>query len=74
MSRLVVAKQKAHRQTDRHKMIELVDDGYKMRFRHIHVISLGLELVAIRIKANKFSILYIVNKRHDITEHKNQQL
>ena len=23
--------------------------------------------------ANKFSILNIVNKRHDITEHKNQQ-
>ena len=37
MSRLVVAKQKAHRQTDRHKVIELVDDGYKMRFRHIQV-------------------------------------
>ena len=30
--------------------------------------------MAIGIKANKFSILYIVNKRHDITEHKNQQL
>jgi hypothetical protein len=27
--------------------------------------------MAIGIKANKFSILYIVNKRHDITEHKN---
>ena len=24
-------------QTDRHKVIELVDDGYKMRFRHIQV-------------------------------------
>ena len=30
--------------------------------------------MAIGIKANKFSIFYIVNKRHDITEHKNQQL
>jgi hypothetical protein len=30
--------------------------------------------MAIGIKANKFSIPYIVNKRHDITEHKNQQL
>jgi hypothetical protein len=30
MSRLVVAKQKARAQTD--KVIELVDDGYKMRF------------------------------------------
>ena len=26
-------------------------------------VPLGFELVAIRIKANKFSILYIVNKR-----------
>ena len=26
------------------------------------------------IQINKFSILYIVNKRHDITEHNNQQL
>ena len=34
-------------------------------------VPLGFELVAIRIKANKFSILYIVNKRHDITEHNN---
>jgi hypothetical protein len=42
MSRLVVAKQKAQRQTDRHKMIELVDDGYKMRFRHIQVHSTGI--------------------------------
>ena len=23
-------------QTDRHKVIELIEDGYKMRFRHIH--------------------------------------
>jgi hypothetical protein len=46
MSRLVVAKQKAH--------------------------TTGIELMAIGIKANKFSILYIVNKRHDIAEHKNQ--
>ena len=30
--------------------------------------------MAIGIKANKFSILYVVNKRHDITKHKNQQL
>ena len=37
-------------------------------------LSLGFELMAIGIKANKFSILYIVNKRHDTTEHKNQQL
>jgi hypothetical protein len=36
-------------------------------------VPLGFELMAIGIKANKFSILYIVNKRHDITEHKNQQ-
>ena len=35
---------------------------------------LGLELMAIGIKVNKFSILYTVNNRHDITEHKNQQL
>jgi len=42
MSRLEVAKQKAHRQTDRHKVIELVDDGYKMRFRHIQVRSTGI--------------------------------
>jgi hypothetical protein len=34
-------------------------------------VPLRFELVAIRIKANKFSILYIVNKRHDITEHNN---
>ena len=56
------------------KVIELVDDGYKMRFRHIRFVPLGFELMAIGIKADKFSILYIVNKRHDITEHKNQQL
>ena len=38
-------------------------------------VPLGFALVAIRIKkANKFLILYIVNKRHDITEYKNQQL
>jgi hypothetical protein len=37
-------------------------------------VPLGFELMAIWIKVNKFSILYIVNKRHDITEHKNQQL
>jgi hypothetical protein len=37
-------------------------------------LSLGFELMAIGIKANKFSILYIVNKRHDTTEHTNQQL
>jgi hypothetical protein len=37
-------------------------------------VPLGFELMAIGIKVNKFSILYIVNKRHDITEHKNQQL
>ena len=30
--------------------------------------------MTIIIKANKFSILYIVNKRHDITERKHQQL
>ena len=30
--------------------------------------------MAIGIKTNKFSILYIVNKRHDTTEHKNKQL
>jgi hypothetical protein len=30
--------------------------------------------MAIGIKVNKFSILYIVNKRHDITEHRNEQL
>jgi hypothetical protein len=30
--------------------------------------------MAIGIKANKFSILYIVNKRHDKPEHTNQQL
>jgi hypothetical protein len=46
VSRLVVAKQKAHRQTDRqtdrHKVTELVDDGYKMRFRHIQVRSTGI--------------------------------
>jgi hypothetical protein len=30
--------------------------------------------MALGIKANKFSIPYIVNKRHDITEHKNHQL
>ena len=48
-------------------MIELVDDGYKMRFRHIQVFFTG-------IRANKFSILYVVNKRHDITEHTNQPL
>jgi hypothetical protein len=35
---------------------------------------LGLELMAIGIKVNKFSILYTVNNRHDIKEHKNQQL
>ena len=40
MSRLVVAKQKARAQTD--KVIELVDDGYKMRFRHIQVRSTGI--------------------------------
>jgi hypothetical protein len=56
-------------------VIELVDNGYKMRFRHIsRFVPLGLELMAIGIKVNKFSILYIVNKRHNITEHKNQQL
>jgi hypothetical protein len=49
------------------KVIELVDDGYKMRFRHIQVFFTG-------IRANKFSILYVVNKRHDITEHTNQPL
>jgi hypothetical protein len=27
--------------------------------------------MAIGIKANKFSMLYIVNERHDKTEHKN---
>jgi hypothetical protein len=32
------------------------------------------DLMAIGLKANKLSILYIVNKRHDKTEHKNQQL
>jgi hypothetical protein len=39
-------------------------------------VPLGFELMAIGIKANKFSILYIhvVNKRYDKTEHKNQQL
>jgi hypothetical protein len=37
-------------------------------------VPLGFELMAIGIEANKFSILYIVNKRHDKTEHKNQQL
>ena len=42
MSSLVVAKQQAHRQTDRHKVTELVDDGYKMRFRHIQVRSTGI--------------------------------
>ena len=42
MSSLVVAKQKAHRQTDRHNMIELVDDGNKMRFRHIQVHFTGI--------------------------------
>jgi hypothetical protein len=47
MSRLVVAKQKTHRQTDRqtdrqYQVIELVDDGYKMRFRHIQVRSTGI--------------------------------
>jgi hypothetical protein len=30
--------------------------------------------MAIGIKANKFSMLYIVNERHDKTEHNNQQL
>jgi len=35
---------------------------------------LGFELMAIGIKANKISILYIVNKRHDIAENKKQQL
>ena len=40
MCRLVVAKQKARAQTD--KVIELVDDGYKMRFRHIKVRSTGI--------------------------------
>jgi len=65
MSRLVVAKQNAHRQTDRHKVIELVDDGYKMRFRHIQVRSTGIRACGnmLRIKANKFSILYLVNKK-----------
>jgi hypothetical protein len=29
-------------QTERHKVIELVDDGYKMRFRHIQVRSTGI--------------------------------
>jgi hypothetical protein len=29
--------------------------------------------MAIGIKVNKFTILYIVNERHDETEHKNQQ-
>jgi hypothetical protein len=37
-------------------------------------VPLGFELMAIGIQANKFSILYIVNKRHDKTEHRNQQL
>jgi hypothetical protein len=37
-------------------------------------VPLGFELMAIGIKVNKFSILYIVNKRHDITEHKNMYL
>ena len=37
-------------------------------------LSLGFELMTIGIKANTFSMLYIVNKRHDTTEHTNQQL
>jgi hypothetical protein len=37
-------------------------------------VPLGFELMETEIKANKLSILYIVNKWHDITEHKNQQL
>jgi hypothetical protein len=37
-------------------------------------VPLGFELIVIGIKANKFSMLYIVNKRHNITDHKNQQL
>ena len=41
MSHLVVAKQKSSR-TDRHTVIELVDDGYKMRFRHIQGRSTGI--------------------------------
>ena len=56
------------------KVIELVDDGYKWDLDISSFVPLGFELMAIGIKANKFSILYIVNKGHDITEHKNQQL
>jgi hypothetical protein len=37
-------------------------------------VPLGFERMPIAIKANKFSILYIVNTRHDKTELKNQQL
>ena len=55
-------------------MIELVDDGYKMRLDISTFVPLGFELMAIGIKANTLSILYIVNKRHDITENKNEQL
>jgi hypothetical protein len=62
MSRLVVAKQKAHRQTD---------TGSKVILFYISNIKV---ILSRGIKANKFSILYVVNKRHDITEHKNQQL
>ena len=29
-------------QTDRHKVTELVDDGYKIRFRHTQVRSTGI--------------------------------
>jgi hypothetical protein len=56
------------------KVIELVDDGYKWDLDISSFVPLGFELMAIGIKANKFSIFYIVNKRHDITEHTNQQL
>ena len=56
------------------KVIELVDDGYKWDLDISSFVPLGFELKAIGIKANKFSIFYIVNKRHDITEHTNQQL
>jgi len=41
MSCLVVC-QEIRSQTDRHKVIEGVDDGYKMRFRHIQVRSTGI--------------------------------
>jgi hypothetical protein len=65
----VVAKQKAPRQTDTGSKVKFFIDLDISRF-----VPMGFKLMAIGIKANKFSILYIVNKRHDITEHKNQQL